>query len=203
MKSRLLSFDLDLAAAVFFVVAAGFVFVPSVPWLEFYQEERVDGEEMHLLVEQFGGMRAISAVVGGVLALVAAGLVGAKKSLIGFWIGVWSFLSVVFTYALLHTTLTAEIAPERKQMLSPGWGISTFLLWMGVGLFLLFVHRWGAAIWVQMARAFAPVERRLKPDEMGAPSKASWVVAVVLFVLMVIFVISADPDDKVWKRMMR
>ena len=185
------------------MVAAGIVFVPSVPWIEFYQEQRVDGEEVSLLVETFGGTRSLSSVVGGVLAIVSAALILGKKSLFGFWVAVVAFFSGVFTYALLHTTLTSEIAPERKQVLMPGWGISTFLLWISVGLLLFFVHRWGAAIWVKGTQAFAPVESRLKPDELDPPTRSTWVVAVALIVLLVMLVASADPDDKVWKRMFR
>lgn len=203
MSQRLLSPDLDTAAALFFLVAAGIVFVPAVPWIEFYQEQRVEGEDISLLVESFGGTRAVSSIAGGVLSILAAGLLFGKRSLAGFWVAVLAFFSGVFTYALLHTTLTSEIAPERKQVLLPGWGISTFLLWMGVGLFLFFIHRWGAAIWVKGKQALAPVEERLKPDELESPSRSTWVVALILIVLMVVLVVSADPDDKVWKRMVR
>ena len=203
MNQRSFNLDLDTAAALFFLVAAGIVFVPAVPWIEFYQDQRVDGEEMSLLVESFGGTRAFSSLVAGVLAVLSAGLLFGKKSLAGFWVAVVSFFSGVFTYALLHTTLTSEIAPERKQVLMPGWGISTFLLWVWVGLTLFFIHRWGAAIWVKGSQAFAPVEAQLKSDELDPPARSTWVVALVLIVLMVFLVVSADPDDKVWKRMVR
>ncbi len=203
MNQRSFRFELDAAAAVFFLVAAGLVFVPVVPWVEFYQEQRIDGDEVTLLVSRFGGQVAWSAVVGGGLASVAAVLVFVKKPLAGFWVAVASFFSVLLTYAVLHTTLTAEIASERKQFLVPGWGLSTCLLWLGVGLFVFFIHRWGGAIWVGMQRGLAPVERRLTPDEVEAPSRATWMLAVGLLALVVILLVSADPDDKVWKRMFR
>ena len=203
MTQRSFNTDLDTAAALFFLVAAGMVFVPAVPWIEFYQEQRVDGEEMSLLVESFGGLRAYSSVAAGVLSILAAGLLIGKQALVGFWVAVVAFFSGLFTYALLHTTLTTEIAPERKQVLMPGWGISSFLLWVGVGLVLFVVHRWGGVIWVKGTQALTPVEVRLKPHEQEAPSRSTWVVALLLIVLMVMLVVSADPNDKVWKRMVR
>ena len=203
MTQRAFNIDLDTAAALFFLGAAGIVFVPSVPWIEFYQDQRVDGEEVSLLVETFGGTRSLASVIGGGFAVLSAALLLGKKPLWGFWVAVMAFFSGLFTYALLHTTLTSAIAPERKQFLVPGWGISTFLLWIGVGLVLFFVHRWGAAVWVKGTQALAPIESRLKPEELEAPTRATWVVALVLMVLMVMLVASADPDDKVWKRMVR
>jgi hypothetical protein len=192
---------LDWAASAFFLVAAGIVFF--APWLEVYVEQTVDGVDRFLVTENLGGLHAPSGVVAAALLVISAGLILARRPLIGFWLGVLAFLSAVFTYALLHSTLAAELAPERKQELAPGWGISANLLWSGVGLLLLFVHLWGAAVWARFCEAAAPVDVRLRPEDQPETSKATWVVALVLVVLMVVFVCSADPDDKVWKRMMR
>jgi hypothetical protein len=192
---------LDWAAAAFFLVAAGIVFF--APWLEVYLEQTADGVDSYLMTESFGGLSAVSGVVAAALLLFSAGLVFAKMPLVAFWSGVLAFLSAVFTYALLHSTLAAELAPERKQELAPAGGISSNLLWSGVGLFLLFVHIWGDAVWVRFCEATAPVDARISPGDQPETSKATWVVALVLVVLMVVFVCSADPDDKVWKRMMR
>jgi hypothetical protein len=185
---------LDWAAAAFFLVAMGLVVL--APWMEVYVEQEVDGVDGFLMVEQFRGLKAGSGVISALLSLVAAGLVLLRKPLVGFWLGVLAFLASVFTYALLHSTLAAELAPERKQELAPAWGISANLLWSGVGLFLLFVHLWGAGLWARIGGADAA------EDELPE-GRATWVVALVLVVLMVIFMVSADPNDKVWKRMMR
>jgi hypothetical protein len=192
---------LDWAASAFFLVAAGLVFF--APWLEVYVEQTADGVDSFLMTERLGGLSAASGVVSAALLLFSAGMVLGRMPLVGFWSGVLAFLSAVFTYALLHSTLAAELAPERKQELAPGWGISANLLWSGVGLFLLFVHLWGDALWARACQAAAPVDARLSPEDQPETSKATWVVALVLVVLMVVFVCSADPDDKVWKRMMR
>lgn len=185
---------LDWAAAAFFLVAMALVVL--APWLEVYVEQDVDGVDGFLMVERFRGLKAGSGVVSALLSFLAAGLVLLRKPLIGFWFGVLAFLSSVFTYTLLHSTLAAELAPERKQDLAPGWGISANLLWSGVGLFLLFVHLWGADLWARIGGVS-------ESEEDPAEAKATWIVALVLVVLMAIFISSADPSDKVWKRMTR
>jgi MFS family permease len=192
---------LDWAAVAFFLVALGIVLF--APWMEVYVEQKVEGVDHLLMTDQFGGLRAGSGVMAGLFAVVAAALVLARKERTGLLCGAISFFSGLFTYALLHSTLAAELAPERKQELVPGWGISAFLLWVGVALFLLFVHLWGERLWVLLCGAFGPVEARLTPEEQPPTSRATWVVALVLVVLMVVFLCSADPDDKIWKRMMR
>ena len=192
---------LDWAAAAFLVVAVGIVAV--APWVELYVEQRVDGVEGLVFVEGFGGLRTGSGLVAAVFALVSASLILAQRGRIGLFVGLLSFFSGVFTYALLHSTLAAELAPERKQELVPGWGISAFLLWVVVGLFLLFLHLWGEALWARLCGALAPVEYSETPADRPPPSRATWIVALVLVGLMVIFMCSANPDDKIWKRMWR
>ena len=200
--------ELDIAASLFFTVAASLVFVSGdvVPWLELYQEQTVSGEEMVLLVEEYGGNQARSATMGGGLALLAVVLVYFKRHLWSFWVAVCAFFSGVMTYALLHSSLTEELAPERKQALEPGWGISSFLLWMAVGIFLFFMHLWGESVWSRLKQGIEPVDAAAKEEASVDPvpvQRATWVVALVLLVLMVLFVASADPSDKVWKKMMR
>ncbi len=192
---------LDRGAAAFFLVATGIVVL--APWMEVYVEKSVEGVEQYLLVERFRGLKAGSGVAAALFSTLAAGLVLLRKPLFGFWTGVLAFCSSVFTYALLHSTLAAELAPERKQELAPDWGISANLLWSGVGLALLFVHLWGDELWAKLCGASGSLEPANGDEQEPVTSKATWVVALVLVLLMVIFLWSADPSDKVWKRMMR
>jgi hypothetical protein len=194
-------YRLDRGAAAFFLVATGIVVL--APWMEVYVEESVEGLEQFLLVENFTGLKAGSGVAAAFFATVAAGFVLIRQPLLGFWTAVLAFCSSVFTYALLHSTLAAELAPERKQELAPGWGISANLLWSGVGLALLFAHLWGDALWAKLCGASDSLELDNGGEEEPATSKATLVVALILVLLMVIFLWSADPDDKIWKRMMR
>jgi hypothetical protein len=194
-------YRLDWGAAAFFLVATGIVVL--APWMEVYVEKSVGDAEQFLLVERFRGLKAVSGVSAALLSTVAAGLVLLRRPLIGFWAGVVSFFSSVFTYALLHSTLAAELAPERKQELVPGWGISANLLWSGVGLALLFLHLWGDDLWAKLCGVSGSLEEGNSGEQEPVTSKATWVVALVLVLFMVIFLWSADPNDKVWKRMMR
>lgn|GEM_PF-4686030 len=187
----------DIAAAVFFVVAALLALI--APWMELYVEQSVEGVEQFLLVEKYAGYTSGPLLGLAGLAIIGCGLVLIGFRTVGFWVAVGGFLSGCFSYVLLNSTLPGTMSLERNESLEPAWGISTSLLWLMAGILLLLVHIWGPQLWEKLCLAMEPPPARTDAEQRGPASVSTWIAAILIVLVVAYCLYVSYPDDKGWK----
>ena len=185
---------LGLLAAV---VATALVFMP---WSLDMVSERVDGERVEVVGGSLRGFQFVSGLVAGLSMITAAWLAFRRRWRWVVVLSVVAILSASFSYILMPSGSGLFVAEVDSLVAS--WGLPYFNFTAVAVLICAVVAHMGDDLRLGLNEGLHGHRGDLA-QETPPPSKATVVVAVVLFVAIAIFLLLAEPDDKSWKAMIR